>query len=73
MGDMRRFKVSELLAWTSGYTKYPCFLCYWESRDKVNHWTKKDWSVRDRLNVGEKNVIAGQLVPRDKTVFPIQN
>ena len=53
----------------SGYTKYPWFLCYWNSRDKVNHWTKKDWPIRDRLNVGEKNVISEQLVPRDKIVF----
>ena len=50
--------------------KYPCFFCYWDSRYKANHWTKKDWLVRDRLNVWEKNVIAEQLVPRDKTVFP---
>ena len=50
--------------------KYPCFLCYWDSRDKANHWTKKDLLVRDLLNVGEKNVIAEQLVPCEKIVFP---
>ena len=46
------------------------FLCCWVSRDKAIHWTEKDGPVRDRLNVGEKNVIAEQLVPRDKIVFP---
>ena len=51
--------------------KYPCFLCYWDSRDKANHWTKKDWLLRDRLNAGKKNVIAEKLVPRDKIVFPL--
>ena len=62
--------VNFLLGQQSGYTEYPCFLCYWNSRDKANHWIKKDWPVRDRLNVGEKNVIVEQLVPRDKIVFP---
>ena len=62
--------VNFLLGQQSDYTKYPCFLCYWDSRDKGNHWTKQDWPVRDRLNVGEKNVIAEQLVPRDKVEFP---
>ena len=59
-----------LLGQQSGYSKYPCFLCYWDSRNKANHLTKKDWLVRDRLNVGEKNVIAEQLVPRGKMVLP---
>ena len=64
-------KMVNFLFWQQGgYTKYPRILCYWDSRDKANHWTKKDWLVRDRLNVGEKNVIAEKLVPRDKIVFP---
>ena len=37
---------------------------------RFNHWTKRDWPVRDRLNVWEENVIAEQLVPRDKIVLP---
>ena len=54
-----------LLGQWSGYTKYP-FFCYLDSSDKANHWNKKDWSVRDRLSVGEKNVTAEQLLPRGK-------
>ena len=61
--------VNIFLGQQSGYTIYPCFLCYYDSRDKANHRTKKNCSVRDRLNVGEKNVIAKQLAPRDKIVF----
>ena len=61
--------INFLLGQQSGYTKYPCFLCYWDSKDKTNHWTKKDWPVRDRLNFGEKNIIAEQL-PRDKILVP---
>ena len=62
--------VNFLLEQQSGYTKHKCFLCYWDSRDKANHWTKKDWPVRDRLNVRGKNVIAEKLVPRGKIAFP---
>ena len=24
-----------------GYTKYPCFLCYWDIRATADHWVKK--------------------------------
>ena len=40
------------------------------SKDKANHWAKKDWPVRDQRNVREKNVIAEQLLPHDKIAFP---
>ena len=84
--DMRRFQrviwedlkmVNFLLQQQTGSTKYPCFLCYFvtcflcKSRDKANHWTKKDWQVWDQLNVGEKNFTAKQLVSCDKIVLPL--
>ena len=70
MVDMCRFKDDELLAWTRKWLhEIPIFFCYLDSSDKANHWNKKDWSVRDRLSVGENNVIAQQLVPRGKIVF----
>ena len=33
--------VNFLLAQQSGYTKYPCFIGLWDSRDKAQHWVKK--------------------------------
>ena len=24
-----------------GYTKYPCLLCLWDSRAKIEHWKKR--------------------------------
>lgn len=39
--------VNFLLGQQSGYTKYPCFYCLWDSRAKHQHWTKKDWPVRE--------------------------
>ena len=62
--------VNFLLGQQSGYTKYPCFICEWDSRDKANHWTKTDWKLRDTLSVGDKNVINQPLVSRDRIIFP---
>ena len=41
--------VNFLLGQQSGYTKFPCFLCYWDSRDKANYWKIKNWPVREQL------------------------
>ena len=48
--------VNFLLGQQSGYTKFPCFLCYWDSRDKANHWKIKNWPVRE-LKLGNKTLI----------------
>ncbi|GBP39574.1 hypothetical protein EVAR_26656_1 [Eumeta japonica] len=53
--------VNFLLGQQGGYTKYPCFLCLWDSRAKSQHWTKRDWSPRVALVPGEKNVINPSL------------
>ena len=38
-----------LLGQRSGFTKYPCFLCMWDSTDRAQHYTKKNWPVREKL------------------------
>jgi len=38
--------VNIFLGQQSGFTKYPCFLCMWDSRATAQHYTKKDWPVR---------------------------
>ena len=35
--------VNFLLGQQFGFTKYPCFLCMWDSRDRSQHYIKKDW------------------------------
>jgi hypothetical protein len=57
--------VNFLLGQQSGYTKYPCFLCLWESRAKYEHWTRKDWPPREYMVVGGQNEINELLVARD--------
>lgn len=62
--------VNILLGQQGGYTKYPCFLCLWDSRAREEHYCKKIWPARISLTVGEKNVIKPPLVSRDKIIFP---
>jgi hypothetical protein len=62
--------VNFLLGQQSGYTKYPCFLCLWDSRAKHEHWTRKDWPLREYMVVRGQNVINEPLVARDKIILP---
>lgn len=63
--------VNFLLGQQSGFNKYPCFLCMWDSRDRAQHYTKKDWPVREELvPCKERNVINDPLVDRDRILFP---
>ena len=62
--------VNLLLGQQSGYTKYPCFICLWDSRATSEHWVRKEWPPRDGMVVGQKNVIAEPLVDRDRIILP---
>jgi hypothetical protein len=61
--------VNFLLGQQSGYTKYPCFLCLWDSRAKHEQWARKDWPPREYMVVGG-NVISEHLVARDRMILP---
>jgi len=43
-----------LLGLQCGYTKFPCFLCLWNSRDRAQHWMKQDWPVRELVALVER-------------------
>lgn len=62
--------VNFLLGQQGGYTKYPCFLCYWDSRATEDHWVTKNWQPRKSLTPGEKNIIYEPLVDPKNIVFP---
>ncbi|KAI6652496.1 hypothetical protein LOD99_7510 [Oopsacas minuta] len=62
--------VNILLGQQSGYTKYSCFLCLWDSRADEVHWEKKNWPVRQKIVVGKKNIINEPLVSRDRIIQP---
>ena len=63
--------VNLLLGQQSGFTKYPCFLCMWDSRDRSQHYIKKDWPARDEMVPGRSNnIVNNPLVDRHKILLP---
>lgn len=63
-------KILCMLLDQQGYTKFPCYICEWDSRAKDLHWTKLDWPVRKKLEVGKKNVINPNLIDPKKILLP---
>ncbi|KAI6647100.1 hypothetical protein LOD99_8937 [Oopsacas minuta] len=67
-GDLK--VISLLLGQQGGYTKYPCFLCLWDSRADARHYVQKVWSHRDHLVPGSHNVIQEPLVDSNDVLLP---
>ena len=68
-GDLK--VVALLLGMQLGYTKYYCFLCDWNSRDKKNHYVNKLWPKRTSLTPGKKNVVSPSLILPEKIYLPL--
>lgn len=62
--------VNLLLGQQGGYTKYPCFICLWDSRAKQDHWNMVNWPIRQNMTIGTANVINEPLVDREKIILP---
>ena len=62
--------VAIMLGFQTGYTKYMCFLCVWDSRARSLHWEKKDWRTRESYVPGVKNVLHPKLV-NEKDIMPL--
>ncbi|KRX13342.1 hypothetical protein T07_144 [Trichinella nelsoni] len=60
-----------LLGQQSGYTKFPCFLCEWDSRARDEHWKKKDWPIQANLTPGSKNICHQSLINPEKVLLPL--
>ena len=67
-GDLKVITI--LMGMQTGYTKYCCFICEWDSRDRKQHYIKKNWPIRDRMQPGSKNVLRVPLVQRDRVIMP---
>jgi hypothetical protein len=52
-----------------GCTKYCCFLCEWDSRDKKNHYIKEKWSKCESITPGKKNVVHLSPVNSDMIIL----
>lgn len=66
-GDLKVIAI--LLGMQLGFTKYCCFLCLWDSRDRKSHYKKVNWPTRD-LNPNEKNVVDKPLVDSKDVLLP---
>ena len=62
--------VTILLGQQSGFTKHPCFLCLWDSRDRKNHYKKQKWPERSSFKPGSKNILQKPLVDPTKILLP---
>lgn len=61
---------SMILGQQRGYTKNPCFMCMFDSRDqKENHWRHDYYDTRE-LVVGEHNVKRERLVEPENIILP---
>jgi len=67
-GDLK--VIALLLGLQGGYTKYPCFLCLWDSRADNLHYEQKEWSERTHFMPGSHNVQEPPLVDRQKVLLP---
>jgi len=54
----------------SGFTKYCCFLCLWDSRATTEHYIKKEWGDRQHYTPGMQSVSAKPLVDRSHILLP---
>ena len=54
----------------SGFTKYCCFRCLWDSRATELHYKKKDWPVRHKCTPGQQSVSAAPLVDLTRVLLP---
>ncbi|PZC80047.1 hypothetical protein B5X24_HaOG215516 [Helicoverpa armigera] len=62
--------VNFLLGQQGGYTKYPCFICLWDSHARNQHWITKIWPLRENMEVGKANVINEPLISRENILLP---
>ncbi|XP_061431765.1 uncharacterized protein LOC133357688 [Lethenteron reissneri] len=51
--------VSFLMGFQGGFTKFPCYLCLWDSRDTKAHYHSCDWPKRTEFLFGEEQLQVG--------------
>jgi hypothetical protein len=51
-------------------TKYPCFMCEWDSKARSKHFEQKHWTSRTSLEPGSKNSLHKNIVDPKKILLP---
>jgi len=67
-GDLKI--VGMLTGMQQGYTKFCCFLCLWDSRDRENHYTKNCWPSRTTRLPGKESIQYEPLVSPEDILLP---
>lgn len=62
--------VAIIMGMQLGWTKYCCFLCLWDSRNRKEHWSGREWPARESFTPGKTNVIKQPLAEPDKICLP---
>jgi hypothetical protein len=68
IGDFKM--VAFLMGLQGGFTKHPCYLCLWDSRDTEAHYHRRDWPQRTEFFVGRNNVKWEPLVDPLNVLMP---
>ncbi|XP_076031269.1 uncharacterized protein LOC143019501 isoform X1 [Oratosquilla oratoria] len=68
-GDLK--VVSLILGMQGGYTKYPCFLCLWDSRSDDRHYEHSELPSREIIHPGSHNVVIDPLVNHHQILLPL--
>jgi hypothetical protein len=58
-----------LLGQQAGYTKYPHFMCEWDSKAS-QHWEQKHWTTRISPEPWSKNILRKSLTDPKKILLP---
>lgn len=59
-----------LMGLRTGYVKYCCFLCQWDSRDRENHYKEKNWEERKTYKRGEYSMKMKPAIDPKKVLLP---
>ncbi|MFP3023687.1 MAG: hypothetical protein ACEY3K_12655 [Wolbachia sp.] len=62
-GDLKVIAI--LMGMQTGYTKYCCLICKWDSRDRKHHYIQENWPIIDGMQPGSNNVCRVALIERD--------
>lgn len=68
IGDFKM--VGFLVGMQGGYTKYPCYLCLWDSRADALHYQQHSWPQRSEFQIGQHNVKNKPIVEPDRILMP---
>ena len=62
--------VAFLVGLQGGFTKFPCYLCHWDSRDTTAHYHRRIWPKRTEYAVGCSNIKWDPLIDLTKILLP---